>query len=60
MSSENAQVSMSHRSSHSAIGVDNDDDRSSSSREFEGEISGDNRGRLTADTSYSILKDMRS
>jgi hypothetical protein len=59
MSSEEAQVSISQRSSHSTIGVE-DGDLSISDREFAGEISGDINGCFTVDTSYSILKEVRS
>jgi hypothetical protein len=59
MSSEVAQVSMSQRSSHSTIGVEVGD-LSSSDREFAGVISGEVKGRLAVDTSYSILKEVRS
>ena len=57
MSSEVAQVSMSQRSSHSTIGVE-DDELPSSDCEFE--ISGDGKVRLPIDASYSILKRERS
>ena len=59
MSSEDAHVSMSQRSSHSTIGVE-DDDLSNSDREFVGEIPKGVEGRLAPDTSYSILKEVRS
>jgi len=59
MSSEVAQVSMSHRSSHSTIGIE-DDELPSSDREFAGEFSKDVEVRLPVDTSYSILNRARS
>src|SRR5712691_12157793 len=50
MSSEVAHVSMSHRSSHSTIGVE--EELTSSDRELLGETSGDVEVRLPAETSY--------
>jgi hypothetical protein len=60
MSREVAHVSMSHRSSHSTIGVEEGDRLIPSDSEFVEDICGDAGVRLPADTSYSILKRARS
>ena len=55
MSSEVAHVSISHRSSHSTMGVE-EEELPSSDRELVGVLSGDVEVRLPDETSYSILK----